>query len=301
MRVCLVYNPRARLARRVRRAEVVAELRALGAEVEEAPVGEGTAAAVREAVGRGCERVVVAGGDGTVASVLAGVAGTGAGLGLIPLGTGNVLASEAGLRAGRWRAACRVALGPLLASMDLGRANGRWFAVMFGAGLDAQVVADLKALHKERLGRWAYVRQLLPSLAKSQTARFLVRVDEDEIEATAWLVVVSNTARYTWRLSFTEAADPRDGLLDLCVVQAAPLGRLLLAAAGSFLSGWPLAARGLLSRRAAKLTIRSQPPVLWQTDGELGGTTPVTLEVVPHALTIAVAHAGCSLLRGEGR
>src|SRR5438309_445700 len=100
-RVALFYNP-ASGPRSARRHHVVEEaagvLRQVGKEVAvEATRGPGTAAEqVSEALGRGCDTVIIAGGDGTIHDALQGLAGRDAALGVIPMGTGNVLAHDLG-------------------------------------------------------------------------------------------------------------------------------------------------------------------------------------------------------------
>jgi diacylglycerol kinase family enzyme len=117
----------------------------------------------REAVGRGVPLVVAAGGDGTVAEVASGLAGSAALLGILPFGTANVLAWELGLppapeRAARVLFAGRAAeLRPGLARF--GDGSSRLFVQMLGAGFDAAVVANLDLRLKRRVGKAAYVAQ----------------------------------------------------------------------------------------------------------------------------------------------
>ncbi|MCX7598953.1 MAG: diacylglycerol kinase family protein [Armatimonadetes bacterium] len=294
MRVLLVYNPYARLARRAPVAAIEAELRRLGADVEAACAqdhSEGEAAA-QSAVAAGVERVIVAGGDGTVNAVLAPLAGAPVSLGVIPLGTGNVLAEEAGLRAGDWRTACRVALGPATVVMDLGRADGRFFAVMLGTGLDARVAKDIAGRDKASYGRLAFAGQFLRTLWRYRPVLFRVEVDGQALEDVAWAGVVSNTPRYAWRLHLCPHASPADGRLDLALILPVSRLRVLGEVGMCFLTGrGPMpSAVGREGFRRAR--IETDPPVEWQVDGDLAGQTPVEVEVVPGALRVAVSARG---------
>jgi len=294
MRVLLVYNPQARLARRAPMEAIETELRRLGAEVEavRAPNGHAGRAVAESAAVRGFERVIVAGGDGTVNAVLASLAGTQVVLAVIPLGTGNVLAQEIGLRPGDWRTGCRVALAPATTAMDLGRANGRFFAAMLGVGLDARIVDDLADRHKTNYGRGAFAVQFLRSLCRSRPVLFHLDVDGEAIEHRAWAVVVSNTPRYAWRLHLSPGANPFDGRLDLLIIR--PISRLrVLAEVGiCFITSRGPIPSGLGRHLFSRARIEASPPVKWQVDGDLAGETPLEVEVVPAALQVAVCTTG---------
>lgn len=297
MRVFLVYNPHARLAGRVGASSLRRELTSLGAEVhlvEATDVSE-TAQMTHEAVRAGFDRVVAAGGDGTISAVTAGLAHTPVPLAIIPLGTGNVLAEEAGLKPGRWRHACKVALGNSLVRIDVGRAGGRYFAAMFGAGLDAQVVVDIAARHKLNYGRLAFVGQFLQTVFSYAPVEFSIVADGQSLRTRAWTVVVCNTPRYAWRLHFTPSASPADGRLDTCVFGSSSRSALLIQGAMAFVAARVIWAPTLASFRAQHIVIDASPPVPWQADGDVGGTTPVQVEVLPQALTVAVASDACPL------
>ncbi|MCD6351405.1 MAG: diacylglycerol kinase family lipid kinase [Armatimonadetes bacterium] len=301
MRLFLVYNPRARLARRVSAQALGEELTRLGAEVQLCEAGEGDEAlrAAQQAVKAGVDRIVVAGGDGAVHAVLPALAGTQVPLAVIPLGTGNVLACEAGLRRGAWRRACQVAVGDHLVRLDLGRAGGHLFATMFGAGLDACVVEDLGDRTKHQFGRLAFIGQLLRTLGRCQPARFRLRLDDQEQEVSAWTVLVSNTARYAWRLRFAPEASPSDGWLDVSVFRFASRPSVAAQGALCFLLSSPDLCPSVQGFRTRKLRIETDRPVPWQADGELGGHTPVEIEVVPQALTVVLGDDTCGLSRGR--
>jgi YegS/Rv2252/BmrU family lipid kinase len=299
MRLLLVYNPNARLAKRVGPYELAQELRRLGAEVEIACTisSEETVAITAQAVESGINRVVAAGGDGTISAVIDALALTQVPLAVIPLGTGNVLAAEAGLRTGRWRQACRVAVGDVLRRIDLGRAGKRYFATMFGAGIDAQVVVDVAARDKLNYGRLAFVGQLLSTLFRSRPIEFAVTIDEKRHCFVTWSIIICNTARYAWRLHFTPEASPTDGVLNLCSFQ--PASRLGVMAQGlaCFLFQCRRLSPGVKCFVGRRMFIDASVSVPWQADGEIGGTTPVEIELVPSALTVAVRDCTCALAK----
>jgi diacylglycerol kinase family enzyme len=295
MRLLLVHNSGSRLAGRVPRKDLVACLEASGAEVLDVfPDGpDAVPAAIAEAARVGCDRVVVAGGDGTVHPVLQALPGTGLALAVVPLGTGNVLAEELGLRSGDWHAACHVAAaGPAL-PMDLGLADGHYFAVNFGAGIDAQVVHDLGVRDKRTFGRTAFIGQLIRCMGHSAPARFTLTLSLNgepvaSVDVRAWAALVSNTPRYAWRLYFRPDARPDDGLLDLCVLAPRTRGAFLSNVALNFLVRRPVLSTDTLCRAFTSARIEADPPVHWQVDGESLGMTPVDVSIVPAAISVAV-------------
>jgi len=124
--------------------------------------GPGTAAHIaRDVVERGADLILAAGGDGTINEIVNGMAGSKVPLGILPAGTANVLANELGMgrtmeRAARSLLRCvpeRVSLG--LLSTALGDAP-RYFLLMAGAGLDAEIVYHLNSRLKDALGKVAY-------------------------------------------------------------------------------------------------------------------------------------------------
>lgn len=294
MRVLLVYNPRARLARRAPVKAIEAELQRLGADVEAvcaADDSEGRAAA-SSAVARGFDRVIVAGGDGTVNAVLASLAGTQVVLGVVSLGTGNVLAEEIGLRPGDWRTACQVAVGPTTAAVDLGVANGRFFVAMLGVGLDARIVAELASRHKANFGRLAFAAQFLRTLCRSHPVLFRLEADGEAIECHGWAAVACNTPKYAWRLHLCPDANPADGCLDLLIVKPVSRFRILAEVGACFITSCGPISSAVGRRLFRRARIETDPPAQWQVDGDLAGQTPIEVEVVPAALRVAVNAKG---------
>lgn len=157
-RILVIFNPAAGRARRTRLDAIVALARAAGAVVTvvdtNAP-GHGTTLA-RETLAGAFDVIAAAGGDGTVNEVINGLEGKSFALAVIPLGTANVLADEIGLGRSDAAIAAALATGPLR-PIRLGRANGRRFVQMAGAGFDANVVAAVSLALKKKLGPLAYV------------------------------------------------------------------------------------------------------------------------------------------------
>src|ERR1700724_2375908 len=103
--------------------------------------GEAEAMARRGAA-EGFEKIVAAGGDGTINEVVNGLAGSNAALGLLPIGTMNVFATELGLPAHDLQLCWNIIQGENTRLVDLPSANGKHFVQLAGVGLDAQVVKE---------------------------------------------------------------------------------------------------------------------------------------------------------------
>src|SRR5215469_1064312 len=195
---------------------------------------DGTEAA-REAALSGADLVLATGGDGTVRCCAEALAGTGVPMGIIPLGTANLLARTLGIPA-HPRAALRLALVSGHGTdrlVDLAVADDVPFTAMAGIGLDAAVVA---ATHlKHQLGWLAYAVSGAAHLALPP-ATFTIRLDDDEpITRVARCVVAGNSGLLPGGFSLLPAARPDDGLLDVGV----------LAPAGPF--GWTRVATRVLT------------------------------------------------------
>jgi diacylglycerol kinase (ATP) len=243
----------------------------------------------------GFATLVAAGGDGTANEVVNGIADVPQGLasvrlGLLPLGTLNVLARELGLPLDLAGAARTLAAGRELA-IDLGRAEFtsggraqvRHFLQLAGAGLDARAVELVSWELKKKTGPLAYVAAGLKALREPQP----VITMEGAGPASGQLVLLGNGRYYGGSFELFPRASLRDGLLDVCVLPKADLWSALQAALGLATGRvqrfWP-------SRhyRSSTVTLRSSGRVGLQLDGEFAGELPVTFSVLSQALRVIV-------------
>ncbi len=288
--VLIIFNPTAGRARRDRLARAVRALRAAGLQPELAETARGGDARhlAAMAAGRGTALVVAAGGDGTIAEVAGGIAGSGTALGLLPLGTANVLAQELGLPLAPEAAAAvlaggrRAILYPGLARWPDGREA--LFVQMLGAGFDAAVVRDLDLGAKRRLGRLAYVLESLRQLRGYAFPPLAVALDGAPPRA-AGSVIVSKGRFYAGRFRALPGASPlAPGFSVLSFAHGGPAAAALAGAA------LPL---NLLHRvpgarllRAALVEIGGAAPA--QVDGDAAAASPLRVEDFPHPLPVIV-------------
>jgi YegS/Rv2252/BmrU family lipid kinase len=161
-RVAIIFNPVAGRRRPGLVEQVMAAVTEAGAAVSlhtTDAAGHATAMARDLARSGVADVIVAAGGDGTINEVVNGMAAAGLPdlppLGVVPLGTANVLAHELGLTGSAARIGQQLATGPARA-VHAGVANGRLFTMMAGVGMDARVVAGIDPGLKRRIGKGAY-------------------------------------------------------------------------------------------------------------------------------------------------
>ncbi|BAE49071.1 Sphingosine kinase and enzyme related to eukaryotic diacylglycerol kinase [Paramagnetospirillum magneticum AMB-1] len=236
----MIHNPTAGRRRRRHLESVVAAAQALGATVTCRETGRRGDAEDFAALASAddFDAVIAAGGDGTVNEVLNGL-GAGQGglaLGVIPLGTANVLACEIGLDPDDVDSVARtVTFGPAR-RIHVGLANRRRFLLMAGAGLDAHVVAGVSTALKRRAGKLAYVVESLRQAVGYDFPKLTVRADGVEYEAR--MVVACKGRFYGGPFIAAPDADLATPMLELCILPntgvagmlrygiALPLGKL---------------------------------------------------------------------------
>ena len=189
-RLLVIHNPTAGGWRRGPRfARALAELARQGCRVEvRATQARGDAERMaRAARVEEFDLVVAAGGDGTINEVVNGLVDSGLPLGVIPLGTANVFASEIGLPAGVQAAASFTARAPIV-PIHVGHANGRCFSLMAGAGFDALVVAGVDGRLKRLCGKCAYVSESLLRMSAWRPRVYAVTIDGKRHEAASIII-----------------------------------------------------------------------------------------------------------------
>lgn len=242
------------------------------------------------AVEGGAELVVVGGGDGTVRAVAHGVAGSGVEVGIVPIGTANLLAHNLGLPR-TVDAAVRVALTGPARPVDLGLARvddsgDLPFVVLAGIGHDAATVAATRPALKDRIGWPAYLAPAAVS-ALRRPVPLTVRHDDGEPEhVRAWSVLAANCGRVRAGVHIAPGGLVDDGLLDVLEVTVRrPTHWLGVAAKGVFRLEGDVA--GLVTRASRELEVVSDEPLHVQLDGDvLGPATRLRVRCQRHALLV---------------
>ncbi|PIW26585.1 MAG: lipid kinase [Rhodospirillales bacterium CG15_BIG_FIL_POST_REV_8_21_14_020_66_15] len=218
-KVLVIFNPTAGMRRRARLDRVLARMRAFGADVtlyETAARGDAERAA-RETPAGPFDAIVAAGGDGTINEVINGLAGRQVPLGIIPLGTANVLAAELGLPGDDDGLARTIALG-CTRPITLGEVNGRRFVQMAGVGFDAHVVASVDAGLKRLIGKLAYVWETLRGFFRFRFRPYRLTVDGKAYDVGS--AVIANGHFYGGRFVCAKDARLGDPRLHVCLFKS---------------------------------------------------------------------------------
>jgi YegS/Rv2252/BmrU family lipid kinase len=306
-RVALIYNLASGRQNERRKAEigaVLAVLRQAGVTAEAlattAPGSAGEQA--REAVRAGCDAVLACGGDGTVHEVLQGMVGSEAALGVIPLGTANALAADLGLPSSPGQAASlllgskpeRISTGRIHFQGLDGRAQSRYFTVAAGIGADADVMYRLDAQLKRRFGYPVYIAEALRVWATNRYPLFQAEfsiagngVGRTEAVSQLLAVRISNFGGVLRNLA-PGAALRRDDLR-LVAFKTRNRFRYLKFMLGVLAGHQPRSKQIELLDAATVVCRQLADPgtrIYVEADGELLGTLPAQMEIVPQSLNL---------------
>ena len=313
-KVALIFNPHSGRRRHRRWADVERVLAVLwkaGLEASATPTRSAAdaPAQVRAAIAEGCDTIFACGGDGTIHDILQGVRGSDVALGVIPLGTANALAHDLGLPLSPAEAARalleshprRIALGRV-EYLDLGGARrARYFTIAAGVGVDAHLFYELNASVKNRLGMAAYYAKAWHLWMTYRMRRFSVSYREADggnsgrTAVTELLAVrIRNFGGVLRELAPGASLGRNDVRAVLC--RTSSRFRYLLYVLRGLVGGrWQVGGIDLehCSRleceyleQAADAGPRSE--IYVEADGELLGTLPATISIVPDALTLLV-------------
>ena len=231
----------------------------------------------------GYERVVAAGGDGTLNEVVNGLTPSAIPLAFIPLGTTNVFALEVGIPF-NVEEACAIALQGTVEDVCIGRAGEKNFLLMAGVGFDAEAVYRVSSGLKRHTGKFAYLVSALSALVQPS---FPLQVElEDGRSLQAYNAIISNARLYGGRFSITPQASLKEDRLDVCLFKKPGRWRLLRYAA-TVATGQPLNSADVEMLQCRSLAVNGdRMPV--QIDGDYLGRLPMTFNVLSGQLRMVL-------------
>ncbi|APG27838.1 hypothetical protein A7E78_08320 [Syntrophotalea acetylenivorans] len=230
----------------------------------------------------GFDRIIAAGGDGTLNEVINGLAPSAIPLAFIPFGTTNVFALEVGIPFDVEQA-CAVALRGHPRPVCLGLAGDTRFLLMAGIGFDAEVVAGVSLPLKRRVGKLAYLVSSLKVLLRSVPG-IIEAVDEQGRRYQGSSAVIGNGRYYGGRFSITPEASLQDDTLEVCLFRRrGRLGFLYSMLKVAF--GRPLTEREVWRFKGRELTFAGSKAAV-QLDGDYHGRLPMTFRAVFGELTL---------------
>lgn len=234
----------------------------------------------------GYRRLIVVAGDGTFNEVINGLGDSDVSLGIVPLGTGNVLGNELGLTSEDIGRSLYVATKGIERAFDVGVAGGRRFLLMAGFGFDAEVVRSVPAYAKGLFGRLAYAPTLVLESIRYRPSRFRLISDDGEIHSTAYNVIVCNCATYAPNFQLAADAKADDGLLDVIILEHKPIMKMRFVGwlSVSLFRNW--AVGSAVRYRVKRLRVEADPAVKMQLDGDVHGESGTEIAILPKALKL---------------
>jgi diacylglycerol kinase (ATP) len=296
-RARLIYNPtsgREEMKRRL--PDVLQRLERGGLETStHATTGEGDATlAAADAVERGFDVIIAAGGDGTLYEVINGMAEkpNRPPLGIIPLGTTNDFARAMSIPK-NWEAACDIISSGFERKIDLGKANQRYFINIAGGGSLTELTYEVPSKLKTMLGQLAYYMKGLEKLPRLRPIELYVRADGHELHEEVMIFLISNTNSVAGFEKLLPDAAIDDGLLDVIIVKKCNLVELIRVVSLA-LRGEHLNDPNLIRFQTKHIQVTSPDYTQLNLDGEFGGTLPGVFSVLPSHLRIFVDESGNS-------
>ncbi|HVT05268.1 MAG TPA: diacylglycerol kinase family protein [Thermoanaerobaculia bacterium] len=283
----LLFNPTAGKGRGLKKIELVqGYLRKLGADVEFQTPGSRVAfaAAAARASDGSYDRVIIAGGDGTLHVALNAIDLTRTALAIIPMGSGDDFAGAMNIPRDIEKA-CRIALESPLRKIDVATANDRRFLGVAGVGFDSVVASHANTV-KKLTGPILYLYSLFKVLPRFQPIPMSITSASGRRDEAVMFAVVGNSSRYGGGIHIAPTALLDDGILDLFVVGKSTKWDLLKTLPYAY-SGKHVRSPFVSTERGTRFTFDSPEPLEVYADGELVAKTPVTIAVLPEKLRIA--------------
>ncbi|MFD0711860.1 diacylglycerol kinase [Paenibacillus sp. GCM10027626] len=300
-RARLIYNPTSgREEIKKRLPDILQKLDRNGVEAScHATEGEGDATiAAAEAVDRGYDMIIVAGGDGTLYEVINGLAGKEERppLGILPLGTTNDFARALGIPK-HWEYACDLITQQYAQTIDLGRAGHRYFINIAGGGSLTELTYEVPSKLKTMIGQLAYYMKGLEKMTRLRPTMLRLEAAEiGEIHEEIMLFLICNSNSVGGFEKLAPSASLNDGLFDVIVLRKCNLAEFIRIASMA-LRGEHLNDPHIIHFQTNQLQVTTPDYVQLNLDGEYGGTLPCTFTLLPSHLRIFVDEAGESTYR----
>lgn len=240
-----------------------------------------------EAVKAGIDRVIVVGGDGTLAAVAAELALSDTTLGVVPAGTGNDFCRNTGIPH-HHDSAFEIAVGVQAQPIDLGQAaGGHYFLNVAGIGFDAEVAVVASAFPSGLGGTLPYLLGALSTMSWYKPVHVDVTVDDQQFSGPIMLVAVANGRCYGGGMQIAPLAHQWDGKLDVCI--AGSVGRFeLLNLLRQVYAGAHIRHPKVLMLRGRHVRIQVKGDVRAHLDGEPLNWDTLAFQVQPKALSVAM-------------
>ncbi len=242
----------------------------------------------QEAVGKGYDGIISVGGDGTVLEVTEALKNTDEILGIIPAGTGNDFKYSLGVPQDT-REALDIIFAGNTRRIDIGLLNGeKCFVNIAGTGFDVDVIKNTNRVRRFITGSAAYYIGIVLSLFGYKFAKLKLTIDGRKIERTALLVAAANGKCYGGGLFVNPKANLSDGLLKFVVINKISKPRILMELP-KLQNAHPEQIKELEEFTCSEVLIESDRPLTFNVDGDIYGSTPMSVRILKNALNVFCA------------
>ncbi|MCA9122053.1 MAG: diacylglycerol kinase family lipid kinase [Planctomycetaceae bacterium] len=292
-RSCLILNKSAGQATGIRE-RLTPLLIGRNCHIHDKRDGEAVESQARRAVNEGFERIIVAGGDGTLNRVVNGIGADLAQVecGLIPLGTGNDFARSLSLPLDDLQSAVAIALGDRVVPVDLIQVTDKrtYYAVnAVSGGMAGKVAADVLDTDKAKWGAFAYWITAFSELIDMTASSLHIDIDDRSCDLQVYGVIIANGRYVGGGFPIAPSATLMDGKLAVVVVPVLPALELMSAGLNYALGiGQP---ESIKMFEAKRVHVSTTPELHFSIDGEPTRELEATFEVVPRAIRVAVGPA----------
>lgn len=239
---------------------------------------------------KGADIFIAAGGDGTISLVGNALIGKDHRLGILPLGTGNLLARELNIPLNIQKA-LRVITSEKseVISVDTFELRNRFYVLNLSVGLTSEVMERTRSAEKQRMGIFAYLHHFIEQVLGLKLRKFAIEVDEKKKSYMASEILVTN-GRLMGIEPFEWAEDVcvNDGKLDLFIIRAANIFDIIQFLVSVFTDQRNQSSVIKDLRFQHYCRIETKKPIQVQADGDPIGQTPVEIQVVPRALNVII-------------
>lgn len=229
------------------------------------------------------ERIIIAGGDGTIKMVAEATEDQDVILGILPAGSSNGLAVDLDLMK-TLEENLEIAFHNNYIELDTIVINGQKCLHLSDLGLNAELVKNYEKSNIR--GKWGYFLQIVNTLIDSgEPFNAVITIDEKIIECEARMIVIANSKKYGTGIIINPDGVMYDGMFELVILK-----NLDLVVFGEIILGnMPLNQEDIEIVSADKATIKTNLPVSFQIDGEYCGMeTELKISISPHKIKVAI-------------
>ncbi|RAP32537.1 hypothetical protein DID75_04765 [Candidatus Marinamargulisbacteria bacterium SCGC AG-410-N11] len=234
----------------------------------------------KNAQNEGYDLVIAVGGDGTINEVTNGLVHSTITLGIIPLGTANVMSIELNIPTDL-ELACQKIINGYRSTIDLAKINHRYFCCMAGIGFDANVIKKADTSLKKKLGPLSYVLVAMRELCTYKFQKIYLTLD-NKVDIDGYFAIISNIKFYGGNFIVFPNANPDDGILDICVFKQKKILRYV----------YHLITKSLPKNKyieyyqAKKIKVKQQGNHDIHVDAEYIGKGAVNINIMPNAIWV---------------